>query len=137
MTNVSTQPTCLVMMQDTVVAQDLALTISDCHPDARVIVAATPADALAQLAAVPQIWLAFVSARPRTFAQSAFAKAISARGGKVVMLGVEAEQAGPTVDWCVLPQPFTTEVVVRKLLACGRQGVRGWSGWMAAGGAAG
>ena len=120
MTHVSTQPTCLVMMQDTVVAQDLALTIYDCHPDARVIVVPTPDDAVAALEPVSRVLLAFVSARPKSFAGSTLAEAILARGGKVVMLGMEAEETGPTENWCVLPQPFTTDIVMRQLAGCGR-----------------
>jgi len=38
------------------------------------------------------------------------------RGGRVVLLGVEAEAAGPSPVYDVLPQPFDTDAVLATLL---------------------
>lgn len=107
-----TTPTYLITMPEVVIAQDIACTITDHNPGATVIVAQTAAEAEAALATVAVLTLAFLAESPSTFAQSALAKSIARRRGRVVLLGDAAEAAGPTPDWAVLHQPFDTNAVL-------------------------
>ena len=105
----------LIVMREVVIAQDLALTITDSDPGAQVIIAATEAEAVAALGSVQSLVLAFIADRPARFARSGLARAVAQRGGRVVLLGDEAEATGPTKAWDVLEQPFNTDAVLAKL----------------------
>jgi hypothetical protein len=107
--------TYLIVMQQVLVAQDIALTISDHDPGANVIIASTHAEAEAALVTVADLVLAFVADAPWQFMASSLGQAIMARGGRVVLLGEAAEEAGPTAQWGVLDQPFTTDAVLKHL----------------------
>lgn len=109
----------LVLVPEMLVAQDIALTIADFDPAAEVICAKSQHEAQAALGRVGALTLAFVSDRPSTFVQSPLASAIAERGGRVVMLGIEAENTGPTETFDVLHQPFDTDAVMAKLSARG------------------
>lgn len=104
--------TYLIVLRELLIAQDLASTITDRDPTARVLLAATPDEGLAALAAIPRLTAAFVSATPADFASSLLGAAIRARHGRVILLGVEAEASGPSTDWDVLVQPFDTVAVL-------------------------
>ncbi len=99
------------MVPETLVAQDIALTIADFDPAAAVIFAKSAAEAETALGSVAHLAVAFVSDRPSTFVPSALASAIADRGGRVVMLGIEAESTGPTPQFDVLTQPFDIDAV--------------------------
>ena len=115
--NMSGAPrTYLIVMQQVLIAQDLALTIADHDPRANVIVASTPAEAEAALAPVAHVVIAFVADAPSLFQESTLARTITARGGRVVLLGDEAEDIGPTPQWGVLDQPFSTDAVLKHLV---------------------
>ena len=105
----------LIVMQQVLVAQDLALTISDYDASAIVKIAGTHAEAEAALLNIAQMELAFVADAPSRFMQSSLAQSIRARGGRVILLGEEAEEDGPTQHWGVLNQPFTTDAVLQHL----------------------
>ena len=104
--------TCTIVLRDHLIAQDLATTITDRDPSARVIHAATPDEAVAALADIPQVAVAFVSATPADYGSSSLGPAIKARHGRVILLGIEAEAIGPSQDWGVQPQPFDTVAVL-------------------------
>ena len=113
--NAQWHPNYLVLMADGLVAQDLITTIKEHHRGAHVFLAETMDDALAAIRDVKFLVVAFVSARPSEFSGSALAEAIRARNGRVMLLGVEAERKGPSAEWDVLYQPFSTESVVAQL----------------------
>lgn len=105
----------LVVIREVIVANDIAQTIAHHEPGAHVIIAATHAQAVTALGPVATLAIAFISERPAQFAQSGLCTAIAARGGRVVLLGEDAEVTGPNADWSVLYQPFTTDAVIAKL----------------------
>ena len=107
--------TYLVLVSEVVVAQDIALTIGDFDPGARVLVATSVEAAHRCLDGVGALAVAFVTERPSLFTDSVLAKAIAARRGRVVLLGLDAETSGPTPLYDVLAQPFDTDAVVASL----------------------
>jgi len=109
----------IVLVTEALVGQDIAQTIADFDPAAHVILVASLAEAEAALAQIDTVAVAFVAGKPHCFAGSHFAAAITARGGRLVLLGVEAEASGPTADFDVLTQPFDTDAVIRKLRLLG------------------
>jgi hypothetical protein len=104
--------TYLIVVGELLIAQDLALTIGDHDSTADVILASTLPQAKAALASVPHLRHAFVAASPDAFVESGLDQAIRQRGGRAILMGVEAEAAGPSPGWDVLPQPFTTDCVL-------------------------
>lgn len=114
-------PTYLIVMREVLIAQDIAQTIADHDPGAQVIIALTVAEAIAALEPVTELVIAFIADQPARFGQSVLSVAITARGGRVVMLGEDAETTGPNRNWDVLYQPFTTDAVIERLV-CNAQG---------------
>ena len=107
----SAQGAYLVVVSDYIVSQDLAETVADFVPDAKVIVRPTIGDALQALERVERVAVAFVGDRPARFANSPLAAMIHAKGGRVVLLGDEAEVEGPAEGWAVLQRPFSLSLV--------------------------
>jgi len=109
---VTTHAVYLIVLRQSLIAQDLSLTINDHDASAQVIITQSPQEALAALKDVLRLEAAFVSIDPGSFAKSLLDHAIAARGGRAVLMGHEAEGLGPTQDWDVLCQPFTTETAL-------------------------
>ena len=105
----------IILVSETLVAQDIAQTIADFDPGAEVILARTAEEAEAALCEIDTVAVAFIGGNPRGFVGSPVAKAIAERGGRAVLLGVEAEATGATADFDVLAQPFDTDAVLGKL----------------------
>jgi hypothetical protein len=99
-------PAYLVALRHVVVAQDIAQTVGEFDPDARVVVAASPAEAVQRIEGIGRIALAFVGEGPRGFAGSALAGALARRGASVVLMGGEAEAEGEAAGFAVLARPF-------------------------------
>jgi hypothetical protein len=59
--------------------------------------------------------VAFVGEGPSRFAGSALAQMIQNRGGRVVLLGDEAEAEGRKAGWPVLDRPFSQSLVLTLL----------------------
>ncbi len=108
-------PTYIIVMRDVLIAQDLSLTIGDHDPGARIEVASSLTEAEAIVARLTQIVMAFIVEAPRKFRHSDLSRAIAERGGRVVLLGDDAEDGGPTPDWDVLYRPFSTDEVLARL----------------------
>lgn len=103
--------TYLVVLDDYLIAQDLAESIA-CYDDAaQVVVRHVVDDAVAALEAVEGLAVAFVGVDPKQFAGSALARMIDSRGGKVVLMGDAAEDDGETGGWAVLHRPFSQGLV--------------------------
>lgn len=101
----------LIVARDVLVGQDLAQTIADNRPRARVIIVTTLEDAIGALKDVATIEIAFIAAEPEALACSSVGPAVAMRGGQVVLLGAWADQLPATASWKLLPSPFTTEDV--------------------------
>ena len=100
--------TYVIVLRHVLVAQDIAMTIADYDPKARIVVAANGADALARLEEVGRIAVAFVGKGPRAFQASPLAQALAGRSGRVVLMGEEAEAEGEAQGFAVLARPFST-----------------------------
>ena len=108
-------PTYLVVIGEVLIAQDIALTITDHDPAATVLIATSMIDAEDAVAEAASLVVAFVASRTATFAASRLFQRIKDRGGRVVLLGNDAEATAPSPDWDVLAQPFDTAAVVKAL----------------------
>lgn len=116
----------LIAVEDFVVAQDLSDTVREAVPAAVIVTAPGCAAALAAVADQPHLALAFVEAGPDRVAKLRLDEAIRARGGRLVLLGGEAEDAwdsGAATGrlWPVLIRPFSSQAV-RSLLRAVPQG---------------
>jgi len=109
------RPTYLIVLRHTVVAQDIAMTIADRDPDARIVAVSSPADALPALDGVDRLTVAFVSEAPRAHRDSDLAQAIATRGGRVVLIGEAAEAEGEELGFPVLTRPFSTDDILAHL----------------------
>lgn len=108
----------LLVWQEHIVALDLALTIKDLRPSARVIMLPKPDRALALIEAVNRPITAFIADEPDSFEQSKLALELRRRAAKVFLIGATAEEIGPTPQWDVFPIPFSAETVRHLLETC-------------------
>lgn len=114
MTNVTTTPVeqvFLILVGDVLVGQDLAQTIADDRPHARVIIAASLDSAATVLRDEAAVEIAFIEAQPLALQGSALAPILADRGAQIVLLGLWSEDAPPVPNWKTLPFPFTTDDV--------------------------
>lgn len=107
--------TYLIVLRHVLVAEDIAMTVAEFDPAARVIAVASPAEALPHLDGVGQVAMAFVGQGPSGFRDSDLHRALDRRGSRVVLLGEEAEAAGEAAGFPVLVRPFTTVDVLERL----------------------
>lgn len=108
--------TYLIVLRHVLVAQDIALTIADVDPQARVVTAASEAEALSKLSGVDRLAVAFVGQSPRAYEGSALAEAVGRCGGRVVLLGEDAEAEGAELGYAVLVRPFSTGSILSHLV---------------------
>jgi hypothetical protein len=108
-------PAYLIVLRHVVGAQDIALTIADFDGGAAVVRAASADEGLVALDGVARLAVAFVAEGPRRFAGSALQGAIARRGGRVVLIGEEAEAEGEAAGYAVLARPFASAAVVAHL----------------------
>jgi|GEM_PF-1126212 hypothetical protein len=109
--------TYIVLVTETVVAFDIAQTITDYDQSAKVFLAKSMTEAEAAMVDIESVEIAFIAGCPSTFSGSALHRDLVMRGGRIVLLGIEAEVTGPTPVFDVLPQPFDTDAVIAKLRA--------------------
>ena len=105
----------LVVEPMEIIASDLAMSVQDFDPSARVLIALTPQGAVAQLDGHPAVTVAFVHADPKDFATTTLARALKGCGAQVVFTGDAAERHNDGV--LVLQRPFsaqTTAAVLRR-----------------------
>ena len=107
--------TYLIVLRHVLVAQDIAMTIGEFDPSARILTAASGAEALPLLRGVEHIAMAFVGKGPEGFRASPLAQAVAERGGRVVLMGEEAEAQGEAQGFAVLVRPFGTGDVLAHL----------------------
>ena len=107
----------LVLVTETLIACDIAQIIAEFDTTAKVICAKSVAEAGDAVAALDSIEIAFIAGRPSSFGQTRLHSDLIHRGARIVMLGVEAENSGPTEIFDVLAMPFDTDAVLAKLRA--------------------
>lgn len=103
-------PAYLVVSADTLMMMDIAEEIGVFAPGAPVLTAETAERAGELIAGIPALVQAFVAASPEEFEAGPLCRAIRDRGGAVVLLGDQAEEAARTV-WPVLHRPFSAAAV--------------------------
>ncbi len=105
-------PACyLIVLKDYLVALDLAESISDFDAEAEIVARHSAACAIAALEAIERVAVAFVETGPDQFAASVLSGMISDRGGRVVLMGDEAESSGQARGYSVLQRPFSQGLV--------------------------
>jgi hypothetical protein len=107
--------TYLVVLREIIVGQDIAMTIQDHNPDARVIIAATLAEAVAAVEGVDAVAVAFVHAPSAEVARSPLAEAVAARGGRIVLMGHEIGRDPKATVLPVLAFPFVSSDILALL----------------------
>ena len=111
------QATYLVVLRHVLVAQDIAMAIGEFDPAARVLTAASTSEAEPLLDGIDRIAVAFVGQGPEAYRASQLSRTVTARGGRVVLMGEEAEAQGEAEGYSVLVRPFTTTTVLDHLAA--------------------
>lgn len=109
----------VLMLRDFVVLKDLEDTVREYAPAARVLTASECTAALALIEGLERISVAFVEAGAEAVAAARIDTLVAQRGGQVVLLGDDAEDAWEAgklgADWPVLQRPFTSQTVERLL----------------------
>ena len=104
-------PTVLIVLGEVLVAQDIAESIREKFAEAAIHVSSDIEEATMRLAHVERLDFAILGMGAQDFERSPLADAIAARGGKVILTGLDAEYDGDVAAWPVLMQPFTSESV--------------------------
>lgn len=117
----SRQDAYLIAVRNAVVLQDLADTVRDFDPSATVLTATHCAEALARLRLVERLTFAFIEAGPRRIADSQIDAEIRRRGGRMALLGDEAEDEWDVGRpegrrWPILARPFSSRAVLSLLM---------------------
>jgi hypothetical protein len=105
----------LIVLKDCLVAMDLAESISDFDAGADIVARHSAACAIAALETIKRVAVAFVDTGPDHLAASGLMGMISARGGRVVLMGDEAETSGEARGYPVLHRPFSQGLVLDHL----------------------
>ncbi|MFZ1469430.1 MAG: hypothetical protein WAT09_10690 [Paracoccaceae bacterium] len=105
-------PAVLIVAAQPLVAQDIALTVSEEYPDAQIIVAASMDEAISAVAGFATIALAMIEAEEAAFGVSPLMAALTAKNARVCLIGARSGQRWPT-----LPMPFSTADLVMALHA--------------------
>ena len=100
----------LVVASQPLVAQDIALTLLDQLPQARIITAASMAAGFDAIDALASLAMAWVGAAEAAFAGAPLWHALAAKGAMVCLIGPRSSLLWPT-----LPIPFTTKELVLAL----------------------
>jgi hypothetical protein len=108
--------TYLIVLRHVLVAQDIAMTIAEFDPGARILTSASGAEALPLLRGVERIAMAFVGKGPqRASAPPRWPRPWRNVVGRVVLMGEEAEAQGEAQGFAVLVRPFGTGDVLAHL----------------------
>lgn len=101
---------CLVILPEVLIAHDLTDMIEDARPDLTVLCAATPDQALPQIAQSHRIAIAFIAQSPTAFAPTPLAARIAREAAHVIYLGHDPhDHPRNTPPVTALPYPFASE----------------------------
>ena len=111
-----TTEACLVLTEEALMAQDIALTLSDRFGTVTILIARTPAEALAQLEPVDRVLVAVADLTPEEFASSPLAHAVTSRNGKVVLItDTEHLEDNLVLPFTLLDRPFRSRTLLDAL----------------------
>lgn len=109
------QTSYLILVQSMIVTLDIRLAIADAVPFADIVVVHDAAEAGRTLDGMESIHVAFLELAPDSDACLSLGQVVRRLGGRVVLLGDEAEDLGPRQDWTVLERPFTNGCILAAL----------------------
>jgi len=112
----------LIAVRNFVVLQDLSDTVREFDPSACLLTAGDCCSALSTLRCHDRITLAFIEGGPTRIAHLSLDAEIRARGGRLILLGDEAEDAwdsagGKAPRWPTLLRPFSAQAVQSLIVA--------------------
>jgi predicted amino acid dehydrogenase len=107
--------TYLLLMEAGVIACDLTQIILSFDPGASVTLAQTVEAALAHAGDDVRLTTAILELGPDATRSSGLARVIEDRGGRIILIGDDAEATARTHGWPVIERPFSTEAVLSVL----------------------
>jgi hypothetical protein len=107
--------TYLLLMEAGLVACDLTQIILSFDPGASVTLTQTVGAALAHGNDDTTLISAILNLGPDTARSTGLARMIDARGGRIILMGDDAEATAATHGWPVIERPFSTEAVLSVL----------------------
>jgi hypothetical protein len=105
----------LILMDAGVIACDLTQIVLFYDPQATVTLVQTIAAAVAHLDGSASLTTAILWIGPGAAVGSGLADAIRARGGRLHLIGDDAETADAETRWSVILRPFSTESIIAVL----------------------
>lgn len=105
----------LVLLNDPFVAEDVARSISEHDPSARVLCAQSPEAALLLVQTEAGIGVALLQMAPDEFRRSPLGQVLSAAGTRIALAGDAAEEQGEACPYEVLQRPFSSADLMRAL----------------------
>lgn len=110
-----TGPGFLVLLSDPFVAEDVARSISENAPEARVLCAQTPEAALLMVLAEGSVSVALLQMPPEDVPQSPLVELLRQKGTRIALAGDAAEEAGEACPYEVLQRPFNSSQLMQAL----------------------
>lgn len=114
----SPQETVLVVLKDSLIAEDLAQSIAEALPGARVVVAETLTRAETAVQDIGRVVLAFLADTPETILSSGLARMLGEQRSRVVLTGDWDSDQARKHGWEALPFPFASETVHAIVTRC-------------------
>ncbi|MBN9888764.1 hypothetical protein [Salipiger abyssi] len=100
-------------------ADDIATTLGETYPGARIECVQDHDAALAALSGLPQVEMAIVAMTPEEAQTSDLGRTLSDRQARIVLMGIEAEDHGEASGFAVLHRPFRTADLLAMLRIAG------------------
>ncbi|WP_353471229.1 hypothetical protein PVT71_07785 [Salipiger sp. H15] len=110
-----TPPGFLVLLNDPFVAEDVARSISEHDPSARVVCAQSAEAALLLVQSEGHIGVALLQMAPDEVPRSPLGQLLHAAGTRIALAGDAAEQQGEHCAYEVLQRPFNSAELLRTL----------------------
>jgi hypothetical protein len=107
--------TYLLLMEAGLVACDLTQIILSFDPGASVTLTQTVEAALAHAGDDARLIFAILDLGPDAARSSGLARMITDRGGRIILIGDDAEATAASHNWPVIERPFSTESVLSVL----------------------
>ncbi len=113
------RPAYVILTNQALIARDIALTIEQHDPGAPLIISRTSHEVEAALETTPNVATAILSLAPSEYLVSPLHNQIKKRGGQVILMGADAEDAPRQEGLSILHRPFTTDILIDHLCSTG------------------
>ena len=104
-----------MVLDHILVALDITLTLADHAPQALVLQVRSVSEAMEAIRGFAKVAVAFLGFGPEEKGVSDLVNAVTSRGGRVVLVGTNAEEAPLHPGWPVLIGPFSTADLLAQL----------------------